>query len=306
MALAIATLFPFFSAGLALLAGIMFSLIRGNPFPEQTRKWTSPLLQFSVVGLGAGMDLAVVARVGMQGVSYTAIGIGFTLAIGLWLGKVIGTERVTSLLSSVGTAICGGSAIAAVAPVIRAKDHEVSVALATVFFLNATALLIFPWIGHWAALDENQFGLLAALAIHDTSSVVGAGMQYGPHALQVATTVKLARALWIIPVAWIIGALWKNPEDAGATKKAGKKPWFILGFLLVAAAVTWIPALRAPGEWVAYGARRSLVLTLFLIGAGLSRDSLKQVGHRPLLQGVVLWIIVSGATLGAILLGWIH
>jgi uncharacterized integral membrane protein (TIGR00698 family) len=207
-------------------------------------------------------------------------------------------------LVTVGTAICGGSAIAAVAPVIRAKSHEVSVALATVFFLNAVALFIFPSIGHRMSLDQNQFGVWSALAIHDTSSVVGASMQYGARALEVATTIKLTRALWIVPVTLAIGMMWKNESGEAGTVKA-RKPWFIVGFVAAAALVTWIPALTPAGKMIFYGAQRSLVVTLFFIGSGLDRTALQVVGRRPLIQGFVLWILMGSATLGAIILGWI-
>ena len=298
------TLAPFFSAGMALVTGIFVSLVIGNPFSEQTRRLTPLLLQFSVVGLGAAMDLAVVGHVGFHGIGYTVAGIAVTLVLGRWLGAALGAEKDVSLLVTVGTAICGGSAIAAIAPTIRAKNADVSVALATVFLLNAVALLIFPWTGHYFGLSETQFGLWSALAIHDTSSVVGASMQYGAHALEIATTTKLARALWIVPLTLVIGFAYvrKNPT-AGAAK--AKRPWFILGFLAAAALVTWIPVLRPSGMIVAAIARRSLVLTLFLIGSGLTRATIKSVGMRPFLQGLLLWIMVGSATLGAIEAGWI-
>ena len=182
------------------------------------------------------------------------------------------------MLVTVGTAICGGSAIAAVAPVIRAKNHDVSVALATVFFLNAVALFIFPPIGHHFGLGQRQFGVWSALAIHDTSSVVGAAMQYGARALEIATTIKLTRALWIVPVTLIIGMLWNRGTEAKGKGKA-KRPWFILGFLAAAAIVTLIPVLKPAGHDVFVGAQRSLVVTLFLIGSGLSREALQR--SRP-------------------------
>jgi uncharacterized integral membrane protein (TIGR00698 family) len=205
---------------------------------------------------------------------------------------------------TVGTAICGGSAIAAVAPVIRARSQDVSVALATVFFLNAVALIIFPPIGHHLGLGQIQFGIWSALAIHDTSSVVGAAMQYGARALEIATTIKLTRALWIVPVTLVIGSLWnRGGEETGAGK--AKRPWFILGFVSAAALVTWMPSLKPAGHLVFVAAQRSLVVTLFLIGSGLSRSALLMVGKRPLIQGFILWIVMGTATLGAILIGWI-
>lgn len=296
---------PFISSGAALFLGVALALIFGNPFLDLTRKFTHRLLAISVVGMGFGMDLAVIGKVGAQGIGYTIVGIFVTLTLGYFLGKILRTDRNVSILVSVGTAICGGSAIAAVAPVIRAKSHEVSVALGTVFVLNAVALFLFPPLGHFFEMTQTQFGLWSALAIHDTSSVVGASLQYGPEALQIGTTVKLARALWIVPIAFAIGLVVSRKEEAGAAGK-GKKPWFILGFILAAALVTWVPVLQPAGHVVETVAKRLLVLTLFLIGSGLTRETLRSVGARPFFQGVLLWIFAASATLGAIELGWIH
>ncbi len=301
---AFATLLPFISPGIALMLGICIALTLGNAYLFTTARLIPPLLQISVIGLGAGMNLSEVGRAGVHGFFYTVIGITLTMSIGLMLGRMIRTDRDTSLLVTVGTAICGGSAIAAVAPAIRAKSHEVSVALATVFFLNAVALFIFPWIGHRFGLSQVQFGVWSALAIHDTSSVVGAAMQYGARALEVATTIKLTRALWIVPVTLVIGMLWnRGSKQAGAGK--ARRPWFILGFLAAAALVTWAPSLKPAGHMVFVGAQRSLVVTLFLIGSGLSRSALQMVGRRPLIQGFVLWVLMGSGTLVAILSGWI-
>ncbi|HVN27390.1 MAG TPA: putative sulfate exporter family transporter, partial [Candidatus Binataceae bacterium] len=302
--LAAAMLWPWFSPGIALLLGMAVALTIGNPYPFTSTRVITPLLQISVVGLGAGMNLVEVGHAGVHGFFYTVIGITLTMTIGLVMGSLIGTKRDTSLLVTVGTAICGGSAIAAVAPAIRAKTEEVSVALATVFFLNAVALLIFPSIGHFFGLTQNQFGVWSALAIHDTSSVVGAAMQYGARALEIATTIKLTRALWIVPVTLAIGMLWNRNKDAGAAGKS-RRPWFILGFLAAAALVTWIPALKPSGHMVFLGAQRSLVVTLFLIGSGLSRSALQIVGKRPLIQGFMLWVLMGTGTLAAILVGLI-
>jgi uncharacterized integral membrane protein (TIGR00698 family) len=292
----------------ALLGGILLALALGNPYAARTKALTPRLLSLSVVGLGAGMDLVKVAQAGLAGFAYTAAGLGLALLLGWLLGRALAVARDTSVLLSVGTAICGGSAIAAVAPVIRAQDEEVSMALATVFLLNAAALMVFPAIGHSLHLGERAFGLWAALAIHDTSSVVGAASGYGPEALLVATTTKLARALWIVPVAFGIGLLYARLHlfegEAGHAK--AKRPWFILGFLAMAALVTFVPALRPAGAWVNAAAKRSLVLTLFLLGCGLSREALKRVGPRPFLQGLLLWICVGAGSLGAIRLGWIR
>ncbi len=301
---AVAMLWPLFSPGVALMLGILVALTLGNAYLFTTARLVTPLLQLSVVGLGAGMNLIEVGHAGVHGFFYTVIGISVTMTLGLTLGKLLKTERDTSLLVTVGTAICGGSAIAAVAPAIRAKSHEVSVALATVFFLNAVALFIFPWIGHHFSLSQSQFGVWSALAIHDTSSVVGAAMQYGARALEIATTIKLTRALWIVPVTLGVGMMWNRGNPDAPAGKA-KRPWFILGFLAAAAVVTWIPALKPAGHIVFVGAQRSLVVTLFLIGSGLSRAALQAVGRRPLIQGFVLWVLMGTGTLGAILLGWI-
>jgi uncharacterized integral membrane protein (TIGR00698 family) len=302
--IALATLWPFFSPGIALMIGIVLALSIGNPYPLTTARVITPLLQISVVGLGAGMNQVEVGHAGVHGFFYTVIGISLTLTVGLMLGRLLGTQRDTSLLVTVGTAICGGSAIAAVAPVIRAKSQDVSVALATVFFLNAVALIIFPPIGHHLGLGQMQFGIWSALAIHDTSSVVGAAMQYGARALEIATTIKLTRALWSVPVTLVIGSFWnRGGEEVGAGK--AKRPWFILGFVVAAALVTWMPSLKPAGHLVFVGAQRSLVVTLFLIGSGLSRSALMMVGKRPLIQGFILWIVMGTATLGAILIGWI-
>lgn len=299
------TLTPFVSSGIALLMGMGIALTLGNPFSDRVKKAAPLLLQISIVGLGAGMDLHVVGRAGLQGFLYTIIGIVLTLLTGLALGKILRTSRAISLLITVGTAICGGSAIAAASSAIRAKNDEISVSLATVFFLNAAALFAFPWIGHHFSLDETQFGLWCALAIHDTSSVVGAALQYGPHALELATTVKLARALWIIPITFLIAIFWKREgEQKSATPV--KRPWFILGFILTAALVTYIPVLQPSGNAVAAAAKRILVFTLFLIGSGLTRTTLKAVGFRPFALGTFLWLIVSATTLAAILGGFIR
>lgn len=295
---------PYISSAVALLLGAAIALSFGNPYVAKTKALTPRLLAWSVIGLGAGMDLAVVARVGLQGVGYTVAGISFTLLLGLFLGKTLKTEKNTSILLTVGTAICGGSAIAAVAPTIRAKDHEVTVALGTVFLLNAIGLLIFPPMGHALALSERQFGLWSALAIHDTSSVVGAAIQYGSKALETGTTVKLARALWIVPVTLIASRVYKS--DSSEPKAKPKRPWFILGFLAAAALVTWVPVLRPAGHIVETAAKRCLVLTLFLIGSNLSVSTLKAVGVKALAQAVALWVVVASVTLFAIRSGWIY
>lgn len=299
--LGILVLFPFVSSAAALIAGVLIAVFLGNPYPTKT--YTHRLLTWSVIGLGAGMNLVTVAKVGFQGLGYTSISIGAVFLLGYALRRLIGVEAEVGLLTTVGTAICGGSAIAAVTPVVKAKPHSVSVALGTVFILNALALVIFPPIGHFFNMPEPAFGLWSALAIHDTSSVVGATVSYGQRAAEIGTTVKLARALWIVPVALTIG-WFVNRKSSGEAAKA-KKPWFILGFLIMAAIVTWIPQLHEAGGWVEMLAKRTLVLTLYFIGLDLSKATLAKVGFKPFIFGFVLWVIVASSTFSAIHLGWL-
>ncbi|MCC6523838.1 MAG: putative sulfate exporter family transporter [Polyangiaceae bacterium] len=297
---------PSVPAWAALVVGIALALVVGHPHAARTTASTPKLLAASVVGLGAAMDLRQVGRVGAQGIGYTAAGIALALALGMLLARLLGVRRNTALLIAIGTAICGGSAIAAAAPVLGAEDEDVSMALVIVFVLNATALVLFPLVGHALDLRERPFGLWAALAIHDTSSVVGASSAYGPEALLVATTTKLARALWIVPLT--LGLGWyvaRGDRRDGAARAKPRRPWFILGFLAAAALVTFVPWLAPAGAWVAALARRGLVLTLFLVGSGISRAALAKVGFRPMLQGVFLWLAVAAGTLGAIGLGWV-
>jgi uncharacterized integral membrane protein (TIGR00698 family) len=298
----ILVLFPFVGSAAALIAGVLIAVVLGNPYP--TKNYTHRLLTWSVIGLGAGMNLETVARVGAQGIGYTVISIGFVLILGYALRLLLKVEDDAGLLITVGTAICGGSAIAAVTPAIGAKPHSVSVALGSVFILNALALIIFPTLGHAFGLSERAFGLWSALAIHDTSSVVGATVAYGAQAAEVGTTVKLARALWIVPLTFGIGFMRK--ANAGEAAAKAKKPWFILGFLVAAAIVTWIPAVQPIGQVVEAVARRALVLTLFFIGLGLSKETLKQVGPRPFVLALVLWLVVASVTLAAVRTGFIH
>ncbi len=296
---AVLCLFPFVSTGLGLLLGLVLALAFGNPYLARTRKATSTLLALSVVGLGAGMDLRVVARVGAHGILYTVLGIGTALLLGALLTRFFRVGRNVGTLITVGTAICGGSAIAAVVPVLQPEEHEASVALATVFLLNAVALFIFPPIGHAAGLTDAQFGLWSALAIHDTSSVVGAAVAWGGKAVEIATTVKLARALWIVPLTLAVGQ-WHQRKNGGATKGKARRPWFIAGFIAAAALVTYVPGLQGAGHLVAGVAKQALVVTLFFIGASLTRSSIRAVGARPLALGVVLWIAMAGLSLAAI------
>lgn len=296
--LAAASLLPWVGPAAALGAGIAFSLLLGNPALARTAAFSKTLLQASVVGLGFGLSLATVVRVGARSAVYTVVGIAFTMLLGLLLGRVAGTTPALSALLSFGTAICGGSAIAAMAPVVKAKSDETAVSLATVFTLNATALLLFPAAGRLLHLDPGSFGLWAGLAIHDTSSVVGAASAFGPVALSVATTVKLTRALWIMPCVAVAALFTRSGQKA-------KLPLFVVGFLAAAGVRTLLPSLQPLWGALVAVARQSLVLTLYLIGTGLTRDVLRRVGARPLLQGAALWAVVSAATLGAIVSGLI-
>ena len=286
---------PFASPALALLAGLIVAQLIGHPYLHLNHKATHILLQASVVGLGFGMNVHSALQAGKQGVLFTVASITVTLIFGYFMGKWLRIEKKTSFLISSGTAICGGSAIAAISPVIKAEEKQISVALGSVFVLNAIALFVFPVIGHYFKLSQTQFGLWCAIAIHDTSSVVGAAGKYGAHALEVATTVKLARALWIIPVTFIAAGFFKNPS------KKIKIPYFIGLFILAMIANTYVPQVSVISPYLIIIAKAGLTLTLFLIGAGLSRTVLAAVGFRPFLQGVVLWIAISATALYAVM-----
>ena len=290
---------PMITAPIALTAGLVFGLAIGTPWKNTTSAWSRRLLQGSVVGLGFGINLPVVLKTGTEAFIYTIITISMTMVAGYLLGRLFKTPQRTSTLISFGTAICGGSAIAAMAPVIKAEPEETGVALATVFTLNSVALLLFPPLGHLLRMDQHQFGLWSALAIHDTSSVVGAAAAYGSLALAIGTTVKLTRALWIMPSALL--AAW-------FTKSEGKAsiPYFIIGFIGAAALKTALPQLDQTWHLLNSIAKQSLVVTLFLIGSGLTREVLAKTGIRPLAQGITLWIVVSAAGAAAILLDWIR
>jgi uncharacterized integral membrane protein (TIGR00698 family) len=288
----------FASPPVALALGLVFGLTFVHPFDQSAKKLSRYLLQASVVGLGFGMNLHDVIRAGRSGFVYTLLSISLTMMVGLTLGGLLQVERISSFLISTGTAICGGSAIAAVGPIIHATDEQMAIALGTVFVLNSVALLIFPAIGSTLKLTQTQFGLWAALAIHDTSSVVGAGAKYGAVALSVGTTVKLARALWIVPVA-VATAVVKH------AKAKIQWPWFIALFCLAAVCNTYLPAGLPAYGVLAKIAKIGLTATLYLIGSGISIATLKQVGHRPLLQGVVLWLLISVGSLWLIREGWI-
>ena len=282
---------------LALFLGLAFALLCGQAYPKFNKKVSKKLLQYSVVGLGFGMNLQASLASGKEGMLFTIVSVVGTMLIGTFIGwKILKVNRDTSYLISSGTAICGGSAIAAVGPVIKAKDSDMSVALATIFVLNAIALFIFPVFGHWLGMTEQEFGTWAAIAIHDTSSVVGAGAAYGEEALQVATTIKLTRALWIIPLALVTSFIFKGKDRKISI------PWFILWFIVAMLINTYaLDNVPEVGKAISGLARKGLIITMFFIGASLSTDVLKAVGIKPLVQGVLLWIVISIGSLAYIL-----
>ena len=286
---------PFISPPIALLIGIGVAQTFGNPYLYLNHKATSFLLKASVIGLGFGMNFHSAVQAGKEGIVFTIASIVGTLTLGLLLGKFLKIEKKTSHLIACGTAICGGSAIAAISPVIKAGENQISIALGTIFILNSVALFVFPAIGHLLNLSQTQFGIWAAIAIHDTSSVVGAANKYGAEALQVATTVKLARALWIIPVAILSSWLFKNG------KQKINIPYFIGFFILAMLMNTYLPAIHPVTGILVTLAKIGLTVTLFLIGSGLSAKVLKSVGVKPLLQGIILWAVISVSALYAVL-----
>ena len=288
----------FISAPIALFAGTIFGLAFFHPYAADSRELAKFLLQASVVALGFGMNLHEVLKAGRSGFIYTALGISFALLAGSLIGKILAVRGNTSFLIATGTAICGGSAIAAVGPILQAGDEEMAVALGTVFILNSVALFIFPSIGSALHLSQSQFGLWAALAIHDTSSVVGAASRYGNEALVIATTVKLARALWIVPLALATAAVKRS-------KSKVKMPWFIFLFCIAAVINTYGPQEPRLSQMFFQLGRLGLTVTLYLIGTGISRSTLKEVGWRPMVQGVLLWILVGVTSLYFIRSGWI-
>lgn len=292
---------PYGSPPIALALGLLLALTIGNPFPELSGKPTKYLLQASVILLGFGMNLEAIVKAGREGILFTIATIFGTLALGYVAGRFLVVPTKTSTLISSGTAICGGSAIAAVGPVINAEHDEMSVSLGTVFILNSVALFLFPVLGHALGLTENQFGIWAAIAIHDTSSVVGAAQAYGAEALATATTVKLARALWIAPIALMFAFLYRK-GDADAKAKVAI-PWFIFLFIGAAAFRTYAPTFIIPSifDSLVNLAKAGMTMTLFLIGASLTPRTLKKVGIRPLIQGVLLWIVISLTALWAVL-----
>ena len=292
LALAVLSFSPLISPPIALLFGILFVNIFGKVL--ETDSFVKKLLQYSIVGLGFGINLNTAIEAGSQGFLFTVSTIALVMIFGLFLAKILKIDKTIAQLISAGTAICGGSAIAAVAPILKANSKQTSVALGIVFVLNAVALFIFPEIGHFFNLTQNQFGIWSAIAIHDTSSVVGAASKYGNEALQFATTVKLARALWIIPLAFLISIFTKSEGKI-------KIPYFIGFFVLAILAGTYLPFLQNFNSIISEISRDTLKVALFLIGAGLSLQNLKNIGIKPLLLGIILWIFISSISLYAVL-----
>ena len=292
LALAVLSFSPLISPPIALLFGILFVNIFGKVLETDT--FVKKLLQYSIIGLGFGINLNTAIEAGSQGFLFTVSTIALVMIFGLFLAKILKIDKTIAQLISAGTAICGGSAIAAVAPILKANSKQTSVALGIVFVLNAVALFIFPEIGHFFNLNQNQFGIWSAIAIHDTSSVVGAASKYGNEALQIATTVKLARALWIIPLAFLISIFTKSEGKI-------KIPYFIGFFVLAILAGTYLPFLQNFNTIISEISRDTLKVALFLIGAGLSLQNLKNIGIKPLLLGIILWIFISSISLYAVL-----
>ncbi|MFV8332899.1 YeiH family protein [Flavobacterium sp. XS2P14] len=285
----------FVTPPIALVLGLLVANLFGHPYMHLNHKATNVLLQISVVGLGFGMNVNSALAAGKDGFLFTIVSILSTLILGTFIGKWLNIEKKTSHLISCGTAICGGSAIAAIAPVIKSNEKQTSVALGVIFILNSVALFLFPAVGNYLDLSQREFGLWCAIAIHDTSSVVGAASKFGTEALQIATTVKLARALWIIPIALITAFIFKN--------KSGKLkiPYFIGWFILAMIANTYWPEMEILGPHLVSASKIGLTITLFLIGAGLNRNVLKSVGFKTLAQGVLLWTFIAIATLISII-----
>lgn len=286
--------FKHFLPGIALVIGIVLASLQNNEqLKSKTKVYSSKVLSYAIIFLGFGFNLHNIIKAGVSGIGYTVVSIGGTLILGLLIGKALKNQGKVSTLISSGTAICGGSAIAAIAPIIRANHDETAVAMGTIFLLNAIGLIIFPIIGHHLDLTQTQFGLLSALAIHDTSSVVGSCLAYGQEALVVGTTIKLVRALWIIPVSVIIAIIYSKKNLSETATGKTKKPWFILWFVLASLFVTLFPNFQVMGTHLKEFGESLFIVALFLIGYNVSFNSIKSVGARVLLQAVSLWIIVS-------------
>ncbi|HET7893403.1 MAG TPA: putative sulfate exporter family transporter [Candidatus Sulfotelmatobacter sp.] len=283
----------------ALLGGLIYGFTFTHPFNLESKRLAKFLLQASVVALGFGMNLHQVLQAGRSGFLYTAASITIAMLLGLGFGYLLHVGKKSAFLISAGTAICGGSAIAAVGPIADASEEEMAVSLGAVFILNSIALFLFPLVGYALHMTQSQFGLWSALAIHDTSSVVGATAKYGPTALAVGTTIKLARALWIVPLSLVTAVALKS-------KARIQWPWFILFFCLAALLNTVLPAFNSSFGVLNHIGKIGLTVTLFLIGTGLNKQTLQRVGARPLLQGLALWIIVGTGSLALILFNWIH
>jgi|TARA_B110000908_G_scaffold29327_1_gene34575 uncharacterized integral membrane protein (TIGR00698 family) len=280
---------------LALLMGVLIAQFIGHPYSSKNSKASSYLLKTSVIGLGFGLNMTTALQVGKDGFIFTVISIVSILIFGFLLGKLFKVERKTSYLISAGTAICGGSAIAAISPIINAKENQISIALGTVFILNSVALIVFPYFGTTLSLSQTQFGMWCAIAIHDTSSVVGAASTYGDEALTIATTVKLARALWIIPLGFLSSFIFKTKGSKV------KIPYFIFLFILAIILSTYVPFIEDYKGIIVEIAKKGLTLTLFLIGCGLNRSLIINAGLKPIIQGVILWGFISIAALWTIL-----
>lgn len=292
----VAILIIFTSPALGLMCGIVYATTLGNPFQTLSKRWSKKLLQYSVIGLGFGMNLHESIQSGKEGMLMTIVSVSTIMVIGWFIGKSLRLSKGVSYMISAGTAICGGSAIAAVSPLTKSSESEISISLATIFILNAIALFIFPPIGRMLSLDDIQFGTWAAMAIHDTSSVVGAGAAYSEKALQVATTVKMTRALWIIPLAVVTTFIFKDKNSKISI------PWFILFFVIAMIANTSLQIPEKVTSSIVLLAKKALVLTLFLIGSGLSVENIKMVGVKPLLLGIILWAFVAVVSLVVIMI----
>lgn len=286
---------PQVSAPIALLCGLIFAFIFPNPCPKFNKKTSKYLLQVAVVCLGFNMNLQESLKSGSEGMLFTVVSVVGVMCFGVLMGYWLNINRKTSYLISSGTAICGGSAIAAVGPVVKADENEMAVSLGVIFILNSIALFIFPPLGHLFNMTQEQFGTWAAIAIHDTSSVVGAGEIYGEVAMKTATLIKLTRALWIIPLALVTMFIFRDKKSKISI------PWFIFIFVLAMIANTYLPLPQWFVDIMVWIARRGMVVTLFCIGASLSLASIKQVGVKPLLQAVALWIVISISSLIVVL-----
>ncbi|WP_051119200.1 YeiH family protein [Vibrio campbellii] len=291
---------PFVSSPIALVIGFLLASFSLVPTELPIASFTKKLLSYSIIGLGFGIHFEQALTVTSDGIGLIIATILGTLVIGMMIAKMIKLERTTAYLIASGTAICGGSAIAAVAPAIKAKDEQIGLALATVFVLNSLALFIFPVIGHAIGLDQHTFGTWAAIAIHDTSSVVGAASAYGEEALTTATTLKLARALWIIPVALISAVIFSRGNgEEGKSKLV--IPYFIFWYCAAIAFSDFFPQFEVVYQGIFAIAKQALVVCLFLIGCSISVSKLKSAGAKPLMFGVTLWVLISTTSLGWLL-----